>query len=452
MLIEKLYQVPSFLWSKFPKGSTAPFCPSEVRQTIPVPLIAPFLTRFRRYAGIGFLISVGYMDPGNWATDLEAGSRFGYALLSVVLLSSLIAILLQTLCVRLGMASGRDLAQLCAERFSARWNILLWAFAQIAIIACDFAEVLGTALALKLLLGLPLSVGIVLTAFDTFIVLLLQGRGLLKIEAIVTALVAIIAISFAAEIFMSKPDWVEVARGLLPHAAPFRTIEGWVVAIGILGATVMPHNLYLHSSLVGSRKIAPGQAAKEDAIRLLTLDTLVTLSLALLVNAAILIVAASVFHFSGHGDVIAINDAYHLLTPLLGATAASTLFALALLASGQSSTLTGTIAGQVILQGFLKLRIPCWQQRFLTRVTAVLPAWFAIAIWGESSLEKLLIVSQIVLSMQLPFAVVPLILFNNDQAIMGPWKMSAWLRNLCWLICIAIIAANIFLLYRMCVA
>ncbi len=438
----------SALWHKLPKTSTPPFCPTEVRDTVPVPAGFSLWRRFRRYAGLGFLVSVGYMDPGNWATDIEAGSRFAYGLLSIVLISSLIAMVLQTLCVRLGMASGKDIAQHCRERFPPWVNYPLWALAQLAVIACDFAEVLGTALALKLLFGLPLSIGILLTAFDTVIVLLLQGAGILRVERLIMGLVIIIAGIFALEIAMSQPDWSAVMQGFVPDTALFQQQEAWLLAIGILGATVMPHNLYLHSSVVRSRKIADTPAAKKDAIRLLTADTLMTLTLAFFVNAAILIVSASVFHFSGHESVSSIDEAYALLAPLLGISAASILFGIALLASGQSSTITGTMAGQVILQGFLNLRIPCWQQRFLTRVTAIMPAWFAIMWYGEQILGKLLVLSQVVLSMQLPFAMIPLILFTGNKTIMGEYRSAALLRAACWAIGAIIVGANLFLLWQ----
>jgi manganese transport protein len=434
---------------KFPLTATAPFCPSEIKGTVQVAPGASAWQRFRRYAGVGFLISVGYMDPGNWATDIEAGSRYGYSLLSVVLISSLIAMLLQALCVRLGLGAGKDLAQLCRERFHPKLNLAMWFFAEVAIVACDFAEVLGTALAIKLLFGLPLVYGILLTALDTVIVLALQGRGVMNIEAIVIGLVATISAVFAIEIVMSQPHWAAVAAGFVPQPLLFRDGQAAFIAVGILGATVMPHNLYLHSSAVGTRRIAPGDAARADAMRLMTYDTYATLGLAFLVNAAILILAASAFHFRGHTDVKDIGDAYYLLAPIFGTAAASTLFAVALFASGQSSTLTGTIAGQVIFQGFLNVSIPCWQQRLLTRTLAIVPAWIGIVTLGEQGLGKLLVLSQVVLSMQLPFAVVPLILFCRDARIMGGWRIGTMLAILSWLICAAIIAANIFLILQM---
>ena len=434
-----------FAWM-LPKTATAPFCPTEIQETVPISFDATIWQRFRRYAGVGFLVAVGYMDPGNWATDIEAGSRFGYGLLCVVLLSSLIAMVLQSLCVRLGMASGKDLAQLCRAQFPPRVNFVLWVLAQIAIIACDFAEVLGTALALKLLFGLPLSWGVALTALDTIIVLMLQGKGVFRVENLVIGLISIIAIAFFSEVYLSHPDWHAVSRGFVPDPQIFSHPEAWLIAIGILGATVMPHNLYLHSSAVGTRKLSREPGAKADAIRLMTLDTVITLTLAFLVNAAILILAASAFHANGHEGVREIDDAYHLLAPILGTSLASTLFAFALFASGQSSTLTGTMAGQVVLEGFLDLQIPCWQQRFLTRLTAILPAWFGIMILGEGALGKLLVLSQVVLSMQLPFAIVPLLMFCRNASLMGEWRISRPVAALCWVVCLGIIGANLYLL------
>lgn len=450
-MTDPLHKLSTKLFGRLPQTSTAPFCPAEIRETVPVELTAPLWTRFRRYAGLGFLVSVGYMDPGNWATDIQAGSRFGYSLLFVILLSSLTAMLLQSLCVRLGVASGRDIAQLCRERFSPAINGFLWFFAQLAIIACDFAEVLGTALALQLLFGLPIQIGVLLTALDTIIVLWLQGRGVVQVEAIITGLVCLIGGAFFIEILLSQPQWAEVAQGLKPDLSILKDNGALLIAIGILGATVMPHNLYLHSNVVSTRKLVPGEAAKADAIKLLTVDTLATLSLAFLVNAAILILAASAFHYTGHGEVTSIADAHQLLAPILGTGLASILFAVALFASGQSSTFTATMAGQIILQGFLKLRIPCWQQRFLTRMSAVVPAFLLISWKGPQGIDELLVLSQVVLSLQLPFAVVPLILFNRNAQLMGQWRLSAPLTVLCWLICSVIISANLFLLWQIAV-
>lgn len=434
--------------ARLPQTSTEPFCPTEIRATVPVAQGASLWARFRRYAGIGFLISVGYVDPGNWATDIEAGSRFGFGLLWVVLASSLIAMFLQTLCVRLGVATGKDIAQLCREQFSAPVNRALWAFAQIAIVACDFAEVLGTALALKLLTGLPLAFGVALTAFDTVIVLFLQGKGILNIEKIVASLLALITLCFAVEIVLSAPDWAAVSSGLIPRPSLFAQPGALMIAIGILGATVMPHNLYLHSSAVTTRAIDPTRDAKKDAVRLLSLDVCLTLTLAFFVNAAILVLAASAFHGNGLTTVAGIEDAHRLLTPLLGAGAA-VLFGIALFASGQSSTFTGTIAGQVVLQGFLNLRIPCWKQRVMTRLSSVLPALLLISAYGEDHLGDLLVASQIILSLQLPFVAVPLLRFISDRKIVGDFALGLPLRVLFWGICLAIIAANLLLLWEL---
>lgn len=391
-------------------------------------------------------MAVGYMDPGNWATDIAAGSQFGYALLWVVVASCFAAMLLQTLCVRLGIATGKDLAQLCREHFP-RANPMLWLFAQIAIIACDFAEVLGTALALKLLVGLPLTYGILLTGLDTVVVLALQGKTNLYIERIIIAFVLLIAASFGLELFLSEPDPRAIVQGLVPQMGLFENAGAWPIAIGIIGATVMPHNLYLHSSAVNTRKLLPGVASQKEAVRLLTLNTVGTLGLAMLVNAAILIVAAAAFHTSGHTDVTEIDEAYNLLTPLLGTGLASLVFGIALFAAGQSSTFTGTMAGQIILQGFLRLRIPCWQQRFATRAMALVPAWLLITFNGEHALGRLLVDSQIILSMQLPFAMAPLIYFSSRKQLMGQWTLGLPLQCVAWLLFAIITSANLYLLY-----
>ncbi len=447
--VYQIMRLPRFITAYLPKTATAPFCASEIRRTVRLKPGAGLWQRFRRYAGVGFLVSVGYMDPGNWATDIEAGSRYGYGLLCVVLIASLVAMALQTLCVRLGVVSGRDLAQLSRERFPPSVNFCLWVLAQIAIIACDFAEVLGTALALKLLLGVPLAGGILLTGLDTLLVLALQGRGFLRIEALVLSLIVVIAVAFGTELFLSEPNWGGVMRGFVPNMALLHDAQAWLIAIGIFGATVMPHNLYLHSAAVTSRDVAPEPAAKTDAIRLMTVDVFIALGLAFFVNAAILVVAATVFHAHGHNQVHEIDDAYYLLAPLLGTSVASIFFGIALFASGQSSTLTGTLAGQVILEGFLQLRIPCWQQRFLTRLLAIVPAWIGVFLMGEGALGRMLVLSQVVLSMQLPFAIVPLLIFNADAEVMGQWRLRRCWKYLCWLLCLAIIAANLYLLWAL---
>jgi manganese transport protein len=397
-------------------------------------------------AGPGLLVSVGYMDPGNWATDIEAGSTYGYALLWVVLVSSLAAILLQTLSVRLGLVAGTDLARACRERYRPLVNRFLWAMAELAIIACDVAEVLGSALALHLLLGVSMLVGIAITAFDTLLVLGLQGKGFRQVEAIVLGLVVTISVCFAVELALVGLDWGAVARGFVPHVAAVTDPASLVLVIGIIGATVMPHNLYLHSSIVQTRRVAGDERSRIDAIRLSTLDTVVSLSLAFVVNAAILALAAAAFHVAGHRAVTDIQDAYHLLDPLVGGSLASLLFGVALLASGQSSTFTGTIAGQILMEGFLDLKIPCWQRRAITRGLALVPAFAGVLWLGDGGVGKLLVASQVVLSFQLPFAIWPLIRLTSDRLIMGTHVNGLWLKAASWAIFLVVTVANLWLL------
>ncbi len=432
---------------RLPRTATAPFCPSEVTGSVAIPAGLPLHRKLLRYAGPGLLVSVGYMDPGNWATDIEAGSRFGYGLLFVVLLASLAAMLLQTLCVRLGLVARKDLAQLCRERYSPAVNRFLWAGAELAIIACDLAEVLGGALALHLLFGVSIPVGIGITAFDTVLVLGLQGAGFRRVEAIVLALVATIAGCFAVELFFSQPVWPEVAMGFVPSLERLQQPGALYLAIGIVGATVMPHNLYLHSSIVQTRKVdgAGGDAGRREAIRFCTLDAVISLSLALLVNAAIMVLAASAFHGHGRQDVADIADAYQLIEPLVGSALAAALFGIALLASGQSSTFTGTIAGQVVMEGFLNLKIPCWQRRLITRVLALVPALVGVWWLGDDGVGKMLVLSQVVLSFQLPFAMWPLLRFTEDRALMGPFASGPLVRVLAWALFGVITAANVWL-------
>ena len=400
-------------------------------------------------AGPGLLIAVGYMDPGNWATDIAAGSRYGYALLWVVLLSSLTAVLLQTLSLRLGLVAQKDLARACRERYGPRVNRALWVMAEIAIVACDVAEVLGSALALHLLFNVSLLTGIAITAFDTVIVLGLQGRGFRQVEAIVLGLIITIAACFAVELALVGLDWVAVARGFVPHLNSVSDPKALFLAVGILGATVMPHNLYLHSSIVQTRNFAKDDDSRRDAIRLSTLDTVVALTLALLVNAAILMLAAAAFHTTGHQEVTEIQDAYHLLDPLVGGTIASVLFGVALLAAGQSSTFTGTIAGQVVMEGFLDLKIPCWQRRFITRALALIPAFGGVLWLGDAGVGQLLVASQVVLSIQLPFAIWPLVRLTSDRAIMGKFANGRWLKSAAWSVFSVIVVANLWLIGTM---
>ena len=397
-------------------------------------------------AGPGLLVAVGYMDPGNWATDIAAGSQFGYALLWVVLLASLTAMLLQTLSLRLGLVAQKDLARACRDRYSPRVNRALWLMAEIAIVACDVAEVLGSALALHLLFGVSLLAGIAITAFDTVLVLGLQGKGFRQVEAIVLGLIVTISVCFAVELALVGLDWPAAARGFVPNVSAVRDPQALLLAIGILGATVMPHNLYLHSSIVQTRHIANDDRSRRDAIRLSTLDTIVSLSLALLVNAAILALAASAFHATGHQQVTEIQDAYHLLDPLVGGTLASVLFGVALLAAGQSSTFTGTIAGQIVLEGFLDLKIPCWQRRLATRALALVPAFFGVLWLGDAGIGSLLVGSQVVLSLQLPFAIWPLLRLTSDRAVMGRFANGPWLKFSAWVLLALISLANLWLL------
>ena len=428
-----------------PKVATAPFCPSEVKGSIDVDSGWPLHKKLLRFAGPGLLVSVGYMDPGNWATDIESGSRFGYGLLFVVLLASLAAMLLQTLSVRLGLIAQKDLARACRENYSPLVNRFLWLGAEVAIVACDLAEVLGSALALHLLFGVSVPVGIAITAFDTLLVLGLQGAGFRRVEAIVLGLVFTIAGCFVVELAMSQPNWFGVAIGFVPSLERLQQPGALYLAIGIVGATVMPHNLYLHSSIVQTRRVQPNEAGKREAVRFATFDTLLSLSLALLVNAAIMILAASAFNSNGHRTVTDIADAYRLLEPVVGNALAGTLFAVALLASGQSSTFTGTIAGQIVMEGFLDLKIPCWQRRLLTRGLALVPAFVGVWWLGDAGIGKMLVLSQVVLSFQLPFAMWPLIRFTSSRAMMGTFANGPVLKVLAWGLFALISLANAWL-------
>ncbi|WP_426104281.1 Nramp family divalent metal transporter [Pseudomonas sp. TWR1-1-3] len=431
---------------RLPTTATAPFCPSEVSGSVPVDASAPFFRRVLRFAGPGLLISIGYMDPGNWATAIEAGSRYGYHLLFVVLLASLAGMAVQCLCSRLGIATGRDLAQLCRERYSKRSARVQWLLAEISIIATDLAEVLGCALAFHLLLGCSLTTGIALTAFDTLLVLALQGRGFRRLEAIMLALVMTIVGCFFVELVLIKPYWPDVFEGFKPSLSAISDAAPLYIAIGIIGATVMPHNLYLHSSIVQTRLTGSDYASKLDAVRLSRIDTIGSLALALLVNAAILILAAAAFHQTGNTDVVEIQDAYRMLDPLVGGAMASILFGVALLASGQSSTFTGTIAGQVIMEGYLNLKIPCWQRRLITRGLALVPVFLGVWLMGDDAVGKLLILSQVVLSLQLPFALYPLIRMTSDKRLMGPFANRLPTRLLAWFLFAVISCANLWLI------
>jgi manganese transport protein len=399
------------------------------------------------FAGPGYLVAVGYMDPGNWATDLAGGSRFGYTLLSVILLSNLMAVLLQGLSSKLGIVTGRDLAQACRDHYSKPVSVALWLMCEIAIAACDLAEVIGSAIALDLLFGIPLPVGVFITALDVLILLYLQHRGFRVLEALVIALVATVGICFAFELFLSRPDVGAVMRGFIPSPEIVRDPGMLYLAIGILGATVMPHNLYLHSSIVQTRKYAETTEGKREAVRYAFVDSTIALTFALFINAAILIVAAASFHTTGHHEVAEIQDAHKLLTPLLGA-GASTAFALALLASGQNSTITGTLAGQFVMAGFLEIRIRPWLRRLITRMIAIVPAALMAIFGGVSGTAHLLLFSQVILRLQLTFAVFPLVMFTSDRAKMGRFANPPWMKVLAYLVAGVIATLNILLLVQ----
>ncbi len=418
----------------------------EVHRSIVVPTTASFWRKLIAFSGPGFLVAVGYMDPGNWATDLAGGARFGYSLLAMIMISNLMAILLQHLCIKLGVATGRDLAQACRDHYSLPTVWSLWILCEIAIAACDLAEVVGSAIALQLLFGIPLVWGCLITASDVLLVLYLQTKGFRYIEAIVIALIATIGSCFAAELIFSKPSMTGVLLGFIPGPHIVANQGMLYVSIGILGATVMPHNLYLHSSIVQTRKFEQTPEGRREAIKFATIDSSVALMFALFINAAILILSAAVFHWSGHQEVAEIQDAYKLLSPLLGVGVASILFAVALLASGQNSTLTGTLAGQIVMEGFLNLRITPWLRRLITRAIAIVPAVLVIGIAGEGKTTKLLIISQVVLSMQLGFAVWPLMRFTDEKTKMGEFANRLWVKILGWTTAGIIILLNVKLL------
>jgi manganese transport protein len=419
---------------------------SEVHGSIALPRRGGVWRKALAFAGPGFVVSVGYMDPGNWATDLAGGSAFGYTLLSVVLLSNLMAMLLQALSARLGIATGRDLAQACRDSYPAPVAAMLWLLCEVAICACDLAEVIGTAIGLKLLFGLPILLGVCLTALDVFLILLLQRHGFRRLEAFVISLIALVAAGFLFEIALAHPAIADVAGGLLPRAEIITNPSMLYIAIGILGATVMPHNLYLHSSIVQTRRFAKTPQGKREALRFAVADSNFALATAFFINAAILIIAAAAFHQNGRTDVAEIQDAHHLLGPLLGAPAAGIVFALALLAAGQNSSVTATLAGQVVMEGFLELRMPVWLRRLITRAIAIVPAIVVTAMSGEKGLAHLLILSQVVLSLQLPFAVIPLVAITRSRAKMGALASPAWLTGLAGIVAAVILAANVKML------
>jgi manganese transport protein len=420
---------------------------SEVFGTIPVPARGSTLRKVAAFLGPGYLVAVGYMDPGNWATSLAGGSKFGYTLLFIALLSNVMAILLQSLCARLAVASGRDLAQACRDAFPKPVAWVLWLFAELAICATDLAEVIGTAIGLNLLFGIPLEIGVVLTALDVFLVLWLQNLGFRWIEAFIIALIAIISACFAVQIFLADPVWSEVIRGFAPTTDIVRNPEMLYLALGIIGATVMPHNLYLHSAIVQTRQIGDTLEEKRRALRYATIDSTAALMFALLINASILILAAATFHTAGRLDVAELGQAHTLLMPLLGASIAPTLFAVALLCCGLSSTVTATLAGQAVMEGFINFRLPPWLRRLVTRSVAIVPAAAVTIIYGQSETAKLLILSQVILSFQLPFAIIPLVMFTADRAKMGALVAPRWLTFVAGLIAALIVTLNVKLLY-----
>ncbi|WP_308634705.1 Nramp family divalent metal transporter [Paenibacillus silvisoli] len=420
----------------------------EVYRSLKIPKTGSWFRKFLAFAGPGYLVAVGYMDPGNWATDLAGGSMFGYTLLSVILLSNLMAMLLQALAGKLGIVTGRDLAQACKDHYSKPVAMTLWVLCELAIAACDLAEVIGSAIALNLLFGIPLIAGVIITVLDVLLVLLLQNKGFRYIEALVIVLIATIGGCFLIEIFWSQPQVGEVMKGFVPSAEIVTNPAMLYIAIGILGATVMPHNLYLHSSIVQTRQFDQTELGKRQAIKYATWDSSIALFFALFINAAILIIAAATFHSSGNTGVAEIDEAYHLLAPMLGTTAASILFGVALLAAGQNSTLTGTLAGQIVMEGFLNIRLAPWLRRLITRMIAIIPAVIVTWLYGPSGTAQLLILSQVILSLQLSFAVIPLVKFTSDKEKMGRFANPLWLKLVAWTVAIVIAALNIYLLYQ----
>jgi manganese transport protein len=419
---------------------------SEVHRTLAVPHSGSFYRKLLAFAGPGFLVAVGYMDPGNWATDLAGGSKYNYTLLSVIMISNFMAILLQSLSLKLGIATGRDLAQACRDHYSKPVSFFLWVICELAIAACDLAEVIGSAIALNLLFGLPLIWGVCITALDVLLILLLQNKGFRYTEALVISLVLTIGVCFGLEIVFSRPDLLGIAKGFLPSPEIVMNPDMLYIAMGILGATVMPHNLYLHSSIVQTRVYELTPRGKREAIKFATIDSTFALMFALFINAAILIVSAATFYSRGRNDIAEIGDAYKLLTPLLGVTGASTLFAIALLASGQNSTLTGTLAGQIVMEGFLNIRLKPWLRRLITRLIAIIPAVIVTIISGERGTAKLLVLSQVILSLQLSFAVFPLVMFTSDKLKMGEFANPLWIKILAWIVAVIIAALNAWLL------
>ncbi|MEJ8605956.1 Nramp family divalent metal transporter [Riemerella anatipestifer] len=431
------------MWKKERSGNSL----SESFSSIEVPKDAGFWKKFLAFVGPGLMVAVGYMDPGNWATGIAGGAKFGYTLLSVILISNLFAMLLQHLSLKLGIVAERDLAQACRDSYSRPVNFLLWIFAEIAIAATDLAEVIGAAIALNLLFRLPLTVGIAITVIDVFIILILQAKGFRWLESVVGGLIAVIFLCFLYEIVVSNPEWFPILKGLVPQKEIVFNPSMLYIAIGILGATVMPHNLYLHSSIVQTRNYSRDDVGKREAIKFATLDSNISLLLAFFINAAILIVSSAAFHHTGYQDVADITDAHQLLSPILGTSLASIVFAIALLASGQNSTLTGTLAGQIVMEGFLNIKLKPWLRRLITRLIAVIPALVVAIIYGEKGTADLLILSQVILSLQLSFAVVPLVMLTNNKLKMGAFANQGFLKYAAIIISFIIVVLNIYLVY-----
>lgn len=419
---------------------------SEVYRTVAVPRIGGNLRKLAAFVGPGYLVSVGYMDPGNWATSIAGGSKFGYTLLVVALVSNIMAIVLQSLCARLAVASGRDLAQACRDAFPKAVAVPLWLLAELAIVATDLAEVIGTAIGLNLLFGIPLEIGVIITALDVFLILYLQRLGFRYLEAFVIALLGVIAVCFGVQIALADPDWGGVIRGFAPTTQIVTNPEMLYLALGILGATVMPHNLYLHSAIVQTRSYGRSLPEKREALKFATIDSTVALMFALFINASILILAAAAFHTTGRSEVAELGDAHSLLSPLLGAAIAPTLFGIALLCCGLNSTVTATLAGQAVMEGFLNIRLPAWLRRLVTRLVAIVPAAIVTIWYGESGTAQLLILSQVILSLQLSFAVIPLIMFTASKAKMGALVAPAWLVGFAGIIAAVIVTLNVKLL------
>ncbi len=431
-------------WRKAKISNSLP----EVFSSIHVPKSGGFWRKLLAFSGPGLMVAVGYVDPGNWATDIAGGAQFGYTLLSVILISNFFAIILQYLALKLGIATERDLAQACRDHYSPTVSFLLWVLCEIAIAACDLAEVIGSALALNLLFHIPLTWGVAITALDVLVILFFQYKGFRLIESIVASLIFVILACFTYEILASHPDFIPILKGLIPKQQIVLNPSMLYIAIGILGATVMPHNLYLHSSIVQTRNYERNETGKKMAIKFASIDSTVALLFAFFINAAILIVAGAAFHTTGHQGVADIMEAHKLLTPVLGATLASVLFAVALLASGQNSTLTGTLAGQIVMEGFLHIRLNPWLRRLITRGIAIIPAFIVTVIYGEKGIASLLLLSQVILSMQLSFAVIPLILFTNDSSKMGVFVNRLSTKIIAWIIAFIILGLNLYLLYR----